>query len=112
MLVDLEWVDFLLTFAPPFGTLIKERKAMKNAGKTISQILSKSLVGKTILKIDEDESLLGRKICKAELMLNQPVADGIFYVTGVMITVAAKCHKTEEKRFLPFDQDNKLVLRD
>lgn len=85
---------------------------MKNAGKTISQILSKSLVGKTILKIDEDESLLGRKICKAEIMFNLPISNGSFFATGVMITVAAKCHKTEEKRFLPFDQENKLVLRD
>jgi hypothetical protein len=85
---------------------------MKKSGKTISQIISKALVGKTILKIDEDESLLGRRICKAEVMFNLPIGNGLSFATGVMITVAAKCHKTEEKRFLPFDQENKLILRD
>lgn len=79
---------------------------MKNSGKTISQIISKSLVGKTILKINEDESLLGRKICKAEITFNQ-----FNLGTGIVITVAAKCGKPEEKYYLAFDQEDKLVLR-
>jgi hypothetical protein len=82
---------------------------MKNAGKTISQIISNALVGKTILKIDEDVYLLGRRICKAEIIFNE--FNEALLAAGVVITVAAKCGKPEEKQFLPFDKDNKLVLR-
>lgn len=78
---------------------------MKHSGKTLNQIFSKSLIGKTILKIDSDESLHGYKIMECEV-ITVPIC-------GVKITVAkSRLIATKTNRILPFDQENKLILRD
>jgi hypothetical protein len=78
---------------------------MYNSGKTLSQIVSKALVGKTILKIDNDESLLGYKIMECEVVIAP--------ICGVKITVAkSRMIFTKTNRILPFDQESKLVLMD
>ena len=82
----------------------KERKTKMNETKTtLLQIISDSLIGKTIVRIDNDNSLNGHIILGCELVSYHscPPLYGIEIITNL----------NKPGRVLPFDQCNSLVLR-
>lgn len=76
-----------------------------NKGKTLAEIISDAFVGKTILKIDDDESFKNRRIYKAQIWL-------YYQIHGVKIFVEASVDKPIEELIIPFDQDSTITFKD
>lgn len=68
--------------------------------QTIESILESALVGKTILKIDNDISFTG-KITKTSIVL------GWGGIAGLEISIQGK-----GKRILPFDQEDVIEIKE